>query len=762
MEVVMPTKGVKPAWWRSQIFAEPLDRIGRYVSGIVIDGVEVTQAIQYRRAADHLTDPADRGNDNTVTLVADKPAYVRVYVRSTGFAPITGVTGTVTVQRRQRGLWVDADTLVQQAPTTLTAQLPGDYDAERRNLNRSLNFLISSRQMVGNMRLVVHVEVPGTLRHRADTTVDISASLRQTLRVRCIPVRYDGKDTAGNPTVLAPPTLTDARNTVATAAAMFPVSPDVDITMASTMNWFVPLDGDIVVNPDGSSSCPSSWTGLLAWLALVKSADGNRADHFYYALLPAAMPIGGAGGCGGGSTGVAAGRAGFGRTMAHELGHVAGFGHAPFALATGDMGDPAYPAYEPYDATSTAPTGNIGEYGLDTTTGRVYRPTDKDIMSYAGTRWISLYHYRKLIEHPMLDPTWLPETSYSVPLDDSYPLDRPPWLPLPDPFGGRKVYEPIPFDPVPLVVVTGTFDDTLTGRGVDVHHVVRLETAAAPLGRPLDGAIVELLDGRGEVIARAPLHVALTMAGGCRCGGGAHRGHDEPPTSGLVQALVPAGDVEDAQRLRIVRDGEEVWSRDGGERPPRVSGLHAECDEEEMRLEWNERLGDRDRDGESGIVRLAQWSGDGGETWHVLAVGLGAGEAVVDASAVPSGHLDVKVIVSDGFHTAESEPVPVDVPERAPDVTILWPADDAVVELDAPLRMWCAATGSDGRQLPDESLHWELDGHPVGRGREAWAHLGDWQGRHRCTLIADDGRRRSVDHTVFTATFDGREIIHEC
>ena len=41
---------------------------------IFIRGVEVTQAIQYYRAAEHLTDPVDRGPDNSLILVAGKAA----------------------------------------------------------------------------------------------------------------------------------------------------------------------------------------------------------------------------------------------------------------------------------------------------------------------------------------------------------------------------------------------------------------------------------------------------------------------------------------------------------------------------------------------------------------------------------------------------------------------------------------------------------------------------------------------------------------
>jgi hypothetical protein len=36
-----------------------------------IFGVEVTQAIQHYRAADHLTDPNDRGADNSILCLAN-------------------------------------------------------------------------------------------------------------------------------------------------------------------------------------------------------------------------------------------------------------------------------------------------------------------------------------------------------------------------------------------------------------------------------------------------------------------------------------------------------------------------------------------------------------------------------------------------------------------------------------------------------------------------------------------------------------------
>src|SRR3712207_6198996 len=103
--------------------------------GLRIDGVEVTQAIQYYHAADHLTDAADVRPDNAARLVAAKPAWVRVYVRSGLVSRIDGVTGTVELQRRANDLlWLTADILSPGFPSAVTARRDfASYDGERGN-----------------------------------------------------------------------------------------------------------------------------------------------------------------------------------------------------------------------------------------------------------------------------------------------------------------------------------------------------------------------------------------------------------------------------------------------------------------------------------------------------------------------------------------------------------------------------------------------------------------------------------------------------
>ena len=175
------------------------------LSAIYVEGVEVTQGLQYRGADDHLTDPADRGADNSLTLVADKPAVVRVYVR-TLLVPVADVTGTITVQRMRYGVWVDSGTLAQQFPGTITARADATYSSERGSRANSLQFALPGSLLRGGaLRLKVQVHEQGHPDLSAETSVTVAPSYRQTLRLRGIPVRYWGPDAAGNQIRSTPP-----------------------------------------------------------------------------------------------------------------------------------------------------------------------------------------------------------------------------------------------------------------------------------------------------------------------------------------------------------------------------------------------------------------------------------------------------------------------------------------------------------------------------------------------------------------------------
>src|SRR4051794_18606424 len=113
---------------------------------LYIDGVEVTQAIQYYKAAEHLTDAADRGADNSVQSVMYKPAWVRVYLSSVLFSPVT-VRGHLKLQRSTGWLpiFTEVATIAPQWPGT-AATHQTNYAVERGTLGATLNFVIRQRK----------------------------------------------------------------------------------------------------------------------------------------------------------------------------------------------------------------------------------------------------------------------------------------------------------------------------------------------------------------------------------------------------------------------------------------------------------------------------------------------------------------------------------------------------------------------------------------------------------------------------------------
>lgn len=129
---------------------------------LTIQGIEVTQATQYYHSTEHLTDPADQGADNAVQLVAGKPAWVRVYVRSNLAVDIPGITGTLSVRtfKPAEGLmWLG--NRPPEPPGTVTARVAPDYATERGTLAYTLNFVVPGSMICGYRELVVKLSGPG-------------------------------------------------------------------------------------------------------------------------------------------------------------------------------------------------------------------------------------------------------------------------------------------------------------------------------------------------------------------------------------------------------------------------------------------------------------------------------------------------------------------------------------------------------------------------------------------------------------------------
>jgi hypothetical protein len=686
-----------------------------------VAGVEVTQAIQHYHASQHLTDPADRGADNSVTLVANKPAWVRVYVRS-GFhgGSIAGVTGTLEVRRRFLGfLYLPMATLSPQPPGSVTSQASLDYATERGTLSSSLNFIIPVDVMCGALKLIVTVTTPTGASDTYELFLDVT--LRQTLRLRGIMVGYNGPSSAapGAPNLtLAAPTLADLQTTSGWALRAFPVRSTAAYSSGGTITLTVPLSDA----PLCAGCCTSNWLTLNSQVAAQVTADGNRTDVLYYGLIAAGVPMGPIVGCE--SSGVSAGGVGSGITMAHELGHHCGFPHAP----CGNVGTPdrTYPAYEPYDPANT-PQASIGEYGLDISNGNVMSPaTFKDMMSYCGPKWISLHNYGKLLNNARLDPV---RACIDHPWWEDYVLYDPELIPerwLPDPPPDLWKYRRV-VDPSPVISLIGIMHSE---RELEITSVMRLETRPVPIGGRASGLTAVLLDDEGEVMARAPVHELRSQAADCGCG--RHGEDDAGRFPAIVQALVP--DTGTGSALVVRKGEEELWRRGATARPPRVREFAARPGPEAVTLGW-------EVEAENGEPEVwVQWApGAERAEWRALATGLTGGRAEVPISLLPPGACRLRLLVGDGFHTSVSRQVRLRVPDRGPDVSILTPRDGETLVAGMPMRLYGTAT--DPRDPEREhAARWTIDRKEAARGLDAFVTAPP-AGRHTLELAAGTGRR---------------------
>ena len=689
---------------------------------LYVDGVEITQGIQYYNASQHLTDAADQAPNNSVRLIAGKPAWVRVYLR--GFVrQITGVTGTVEVQRRsQFVLYNTLGTLSPQPPGTATATINPDYDTERSSITSTLNFILPADMMCGYLRLIVRVNAPGGFTD--EFTVDLNVTLRQTLRLAGIMVGYNGPSSsaAGAPNLtLAAPTIANLQTTAAWTLLTFPVQSVGTYRSAGTITWNLPLTDA----PSCSGCCTPNWVALNAAVQAQRVADGNRTDVLYYGLMATGIPMGPIVGCNTGT--VSTGGNNNGVTMAHELGHACGLPHAP----CGTPGDPNYPAYEPYDPAG-APNASIGEYGLDISNGNILSPADfKDLMAYCGPRWISLYNYGRLTNNTNLDPVitcnpyhWWKD--YVV--WDPFIIPEK-WLPdpPPDPLDMRVIMRS-----EPVISIIGV---VFSEEEIEIKSVMRLDAMRAIPNARSTELMAELVDAENRIISRAPLQRLRSYGegGGCGCTDGEKEGERSYPF--MFQAFI--SDVDRGAMLRIRGAGKELWRRSAPTEEPRIRSFKVSLARkkgkegrrgEDLVAEWKVTHAGAEKP-ESWL----QWSNDDGKNWHALAAGLRGESASLDSSALPSGRIEIRLLVSDGFYTVTSERAKIEIPKRPASVSILSPRENQTLVEGFPMRLYGAATLSSGEPAPDQSARWLIDGKEIAKGLDVFT-TAPKAGEHRLTL----------------------------
>ena len=325
---------------------------------LVIDGLTITQSVQ--------------SYDDTVPLIANRDAYLRVFVRAD---QANTAAPAVRVRLYQGANPTPIATYNLSAPS---ASVPTVMD--QGSLNSSWNQLIPGAQVTTGLRILAEVD-PGNGVPESDETDNSypATGLQKELDVRSVapldihmvPVIVGG--------LTGDVTAANKDQFVATLKKAMPVQA-VNVTLRVT-----PYSSSVDSLPSNGSS---EWSTVLNEIRTLQVVDGT--GKYFYGVVKTTYGSGIAG------IGYVPGKSAVGwdrmpsgdGVLAHEVGHNLSLLHAPCGHPGGE--DPAFPYLD----------GSIGVWGLDVGSLTLKSPSSVDLMGYCnGINWISDYHYQKALDY---------------------------------------------------------------------------------------------------------------------------------------------------------------------------------------------------------------------------------------------------------------------------------------------------------------------------------------------------------------------------
>lgn len=310
---------------------------------------------------------ATQNRPGTVPLVANRDAYLRVFVVADG--PNTAVP-SVRVRIYHGSTLRETLTIAAEGAGVPTAVNQG-------NLAGSWDARVPAALVQPGLRMEAEVD-PAHEVAESDEGDNVFPAPGSSfaprveaippLRIRFVPIHQRSNGLVGRVSEA------NKHEFMSLSRKLLPIpSYDADVRAPFTVEG-------LSLDPQGNS-----WQGLVTELNAVRVAEGS--DRYYYGVVQTEYPGGGVVGIAGGipsRTALGWDRPGdAAETVAHELGHNLGRYHAPCGGAGG--ADPNYPYQQ----------GLIGVYGMDVESGELKVPVEhSDIMGYCDAKfWISDYNY---------------------------------------------------------------------------------------------------------------------------------------------------------------------------------------------------------------------------------------------------------------------------------------------------------------------------------------------------------------------------------
>ncbi|HRW09119.1 MAG TPA: hypothetical protein P5121_28635, partial [Caldilineaceae bacterium] len=298
-----------------------------------------------------------------------------------------------------------------------------------------------------------------------------------------------------------------------------------------------------------------------------------------------------------------------------------------------------------------------------------------DIMSYAEPDWVSMLNWYYLFHNPRLFP--------------------------PTPFTAAAANQPLGDGDVLLVQ-----GDIVPNQSVgSLSLVQRLSADAAPIEQLLESAVgaaqraaatyaIRLVDASGATLQSTAV---MTRAGST------HGDVAEPLSFIQYIPFVPQ-----TKRVQLVENDQVLDERIASANAPAVelSKFTVDTDLERVSLAWDAH----DADGDM-LTAILFYSDDDGATWRVIAQGIRAAEADISTqNLAASNSARLRVMVSDGFHSATATSASFTVAEHSPLPVIDGIRNGEQIAFGTTEAAYGIAYDSDEGSLADDALTWSLQG----------------------------------------------------